>query len=135
MERSDAIRITDITYIRTYEGWFYLAVVIDLFSRKVVGWLMNHRMGKHLVTQALLSAVWRRKPKHRVIVHSDQGVQYSSDECQRFMRHHHIDPGMSRRGNCDDNTVAESFFHSLKQERIKRSINVSSTARVANDRR
>ncbi len=122
VDRPDATWVTDITYIRTYEGWFYLAVVVDLFSRKVVGWSMNHRMEKHLVTQALLSAVWRRKPKNRVIVHSDQGTQYTSDECQRFMKHHNIDPSMSRRGNCYDNAVAESFFHSLKQERIKRRI-------------
>ncbi len=121
-DRPDAIWVTDITYIRTYEGWFYLAIVVDLFSRKVVGWSMNQRMEKHLVTQALLSAVWRRKPVNRVIVHSDQGVQYTSDECQRFMKHHNIDPSMSRRGNCYDNAVAESFFHSLKQERIKRKI-------------
>lgn len=100
----------------------YLAVVIDLFSRKVVGWAMHHRMEKYLVTQALLSAVWRRKPIKQVIVHSDQGVQYTSDECQRFMKHHNIDPSMSRRGNCYDNAVAEIFFHSLKQERIRRRI-------------
>lgn len=114
--------VTDITYIRTYEGWFYLAVVVDLFSRKVVGWSMNKRMEKHLVTQALLSAVWQRKPEQTVIVHSDQGVQYTSDECQRFMRYHNIEPSMSRRGNCYDNAVAESFFHSLKSERIKRRV-------------
>lgn len=114
--------VTDITYIRTYEGWFYLAVVVDLFSRKVVGWSMNKRMEKHLVTQALLSAVWQRKPSQRVVVHSDQGVQYTSDECQRFMLHHNLEPSMSRRGNCYDNAVAESFFHSLKSERIKRRI-------------
>ncbi|MBL1140425.1 MAG: IS3 family transposase [Proteobacteria bacterium] len=104
---------------RTYEGWFYLAVVVDLFSRKVVGWSMNQRMEKHLVTQAMLSAVWRRKPQAKVIVHSDQGSQYTSDECQRFIAHHNIDPSMSRRGNCYDNAVAESFFHSLKSERIR----------------
>ena len=114
--------VTDITYIRTYEGWFYLAVVVDLFSRKVVGWSMNKRMEKHLVTQALLSAVWQRKPSRRVIVHSDQGAQYTSDECLRFMQQHNLEPSMSRRGNCYDNAVAESFFHSLKSERIKRRI-------------
>lgn len=114
--------VTDITYIRTYEGWFYLAVVVDLFSRKVVGWSMNQRMEKHLVTQALLSAVWQRKPEQSVIVHSDQGAQYTSDECLRFMKHHNFEPSMSRRGNCYDNAVVESFFHSLKSERIKRKI-------------
>lgn len=118
----DQIWVTDITYIRTYEGWFYLAIVIDLYSRKVVGWSMNQRMEKHLVTQALLSAVWQRKPKEKVIIHSDQGSQYTSDECLRFIKHHNLDPSMSRRGNCYDNAVAESFFHSLKTERIRRRI-------------
>jgi len=120
--RPDHTWVTDITYIRTYQGWLYLAVVVDLYSRKVVGWAMHHRMEKYLVTQALLSAVWQRKPEQRVIVHSDQGTQYTSDECQRFMKHHNIDPSMSRRGNCYDNAVAESFFHSLKQERVRRKI-------------
>lgn len=122
VSKPDDTWVTDITYIRTYEGWLYLAVVVDLYSRKVVGWSMNSRMEKHLVTQALLSAVWRRKPKAKVIVHSDQGSQYTSDECRRFVKHHNIEPSMSRRGNCHDNAVAESFFHTLKSERIKRRI-------------
>lgn len=119
VDQPDHTWVTDIIYVRTYEGWFYLAVVVDLFSRKVVGWSMHHRMEKHLVTQAMLSAVWRRKPQGKVIVHSDQGTQYTSDECQRFIKYHNIEPSMSRRGNCYDNSVAESFFHSLKSERIR----------------
>lgn len=122
VDQPDHTWVTYITYVRTYEGWLYLAVVVDLFSRKVVGWSLHHRMEKSLVTQAMLLAVWRRKPKTMVIVHSDQGAQYTSDECQRFMKYHNIDPSISRRGNCYDNAVAESFFHSLKSERIKNRI-------------
>ena len=99
-----------------------MAIVVDLYSRQVVGWSMQSRMHSVLVEGALLMAVWRRHPKHEVIVHSDQGVQYTSDACQRFMREHKLVSSMSRRGNCYDNAVAESFFHSLKTERVKRRI-------------
>lgn len=111
--------VTDITYIRTHEGWLYLAVVLDLFSRQVVGWSMQSRMTSGLVIQALLMAVWRRKPKHEVVVHSDQGSQYSSGDWQDFLRQHHLVCSMSRRGNCHDNAVAESFFQLLKRERVR----------------
>jgi len=114
--------VTDITYIRTVEGWLFLAVVIDLFSRKVVGWSMQPRMHTELVIQALLMAVWRRKPKQKVIVHSDQGSQYTSEDWRTFLKDHNLEPSMSRRGNCYDNAVAESFFQLLKRERIKRRI-------------
>ncbi len=114
--------VTDITYIRTYEGWLYLAVVVDLFSRQVVGWSMDSRMSKDLVLQALLAAVWRRKPKQTVMVHSDQGSQFTSYEWAAFLVAHNLQPSMSRRGNCHDNAVAESFFQLLKRERIKRKI-------------
>jgi putative transposase len=114
--------VTDITYIRTYEGWLYLAVVVDLFSRQVVGWSMDSRMSKDLVLQALLAAVWRRKPKQTVMVHSDQGSQFTSYEWAAFLAAHNLQPSMSRRGNCHDNAVAESFFQLLKRERIKRRI-------------
>jgi len=112
--------VTDITYIRTHEGWLYLAVVIDLFSRQVIGWSMQPRMQTDLVLNALIAAVWRRKPKKKVIVHSDQGSQYSSYEWQDFLSAHNLEASMSRRGNCWDNAVAESFFQLLKRERIKR---------------
>lgn len=122
VERPNQVWVTDITYIRTYEGWLFLSVVIDLFSRQVVGWSMQPRMQTDLVMQALLMAVWRRKPEQRVIVHSDQGSQYTSDDWQKFLKLHNLEPSMSRRGNCYDNAVAESFFQLLKRERIKRRI-------------
>lgn len=112
--------VTDITYIRTYEGWLYLAVVIDLFSRQVIGWSMQPQMHVDLVLDALTMAVWRRKPKQVVIVHSDQGSQYTSSDWQNFLKSHNLKCSMSRRGNCHDNAVAESFFQLLKRERIKR---------------
>jgi putative transposase len=114
--------VTDITYIRTYEGWLFLAVVLDLFSRQVVGWAMRSSQHTDVVLQALLSAVWRRKPKPGLILHSDQGCQFTSEDWQAFLKAHGIVCSMSRRGNCHDNAVAESFFQLLKRERIKRRI-------------
>ena len=116
----DQIWVTDITYIRTHEGWAYLAVVIDLFSRRVVGWSMQSRMTTDLALQALLMAVWRRKPTSKVTVHSDQGSQFTSHEWRLFLKQHNLEASMSRRGNCHDNAVAESFFQLLKRERIRR---------------
>lgn len=114
--------VTDITYVRTYEGWLYLAVVVDLFSRQVIGWSMQARITSELVLSALLMAVWRRRPAHAVIIHSDQGSQFSSHDWQDFLKAHNLVGSMSRRGNCHDNAVAESFFQLLKRERIKRKI-------------
>ncbi|EJC6131943.1 IS3 family transposase, partial [Escherichia coli] len=114
--------VTDITYIRTHEGWLYLAVVVDLFSRKIIGWSMQSRMAKDIVLNALLMAVWRRNPQKQVLVHSDQGSQYTSHEWQSFLKSHGLEGSMSRRGNCHDNAVAESFFQLLKRERIKKKI-------------
>ncbi|EPR3551417.1 IS3 family transposase [Klebsiella oxytoca] len=114
--------VTDITYIRTHEGWLYLAVVVDLFSRKIIGWSMQSRMTKDIVLNALLMAVWRRNPENQVLVHSDQGSQYTSHEWQSFLKSHGLEGSMSRRGNCHDNAVAESFFQLLKRERIKKKI-------------
>ncbi|HBW1846929.1 TPA: IS3 family transposase [Klebsiella quasipneumoniae subsp. quasipneumoniae] len=114
--------VTDITYIRTHEGWLYLAVVVDLFSRKIIGWSMQSRMTKDIVLNALLMAVWRRNPQKPVLVHSDQGSQYTSHEWQSFLKSHGLEGSMSRRGNCHDNAVAESFFQLLKRERIKKKI-------------
>jgi len=113
---------TDITYIRTWQGWLNLPEVMDLFARKVVGWSMKPTLARELVLDAILMAVWRRKPKQKVLIHSDQGTQYGSDDWQRFCSAHHLEPSMSRRGNCWDNAVAESFFSSLKKERIKKRI-------------
>lgn len=118
----DQAWVTDITYIRTWQGWLYLAVVVDLFARRVVGWSMKPTLAREIVLDALLMAVWRRKPKHQVLVHSDQGTQYGSDDWQRFCAAHNLQPSMSRRGNCWDNAVAESFFSSLKKERIKKRV-------------
>jgi putative transposase len=121
-EAPDKAWVTDITYIRTHEGFAYLAVVLDLFSRRIVGWSMQARQTTNVVLQALLAAVWRRKPKGRVLVHSDQGSQFTSLEWASFLRHHDLQPSMSRRGNCHDNAVAESFFNLLKRERIRRKV-------------
>ena len=114
--------VTDITYIRTWQGWLYLAVVLDLYSRKVIGWSMQPSLARKIVLDALMMAVWRRRPKQSVIVHSDQGSQYGSDDWIRFCHANNLEPSMSRRGNCWDNAVAESFFSSLKKERIKKRI-------------
>ena len=120
VDAPDRVWVTDITYIKTHEGWLYLSVVIDLFSRRVVGWSAQPRMTTDLALQALLAAVWRRKPKTRVMIHSDQGSQFTSREWQLFLSQHNLDASMSRRGNCHDNAVAESFFQLLKRERIRR---------------
>jgi putative transposase len=113
--------VTDITYIRTWQGWLYLAVVMDLFSRKIVGWSARPTIHCELVLDAVLIAVRRRRPRGTVI-HSDQGTQYGCDAWRRFCRSNHLEPSMSRKGNCWDNAVAESFFSSLKKERIKKQI-------------
>jgi putative transposase len=109
--------VSDITAIPTREGWLYLCVFIDLYSRAVIGWSMSGRMKAELVSKALKMAVERRHPEHSVLVHSDQGSQYTSDDYQRMLKKHGMVSRMSRRGNCWDNAVAESFFHSLKTER------------------
>jgi putative transposase len=98
----------------------HLAVVIDLFSRRVIGWSMQGRSYTDLPLQALLMAVWRRKPKTKVHVHSDQGSQLTSYEWQEFLEQHNLTQSMSRRGNCWGNAVAERFFNLLKRERIRR---------------
>lgn len=118
----DQAWVTDITYIRTHEGWLYLAVGLDLFARTVVGWSMSSRIDGELVLNALLAAVWRRRPKAEVIIHSDQGSQFGSHDWRDFLKTHRLKPSMSRRGNCHDNAVAESFFQLLKRERIRRRV-------------
>ncbi|MCP1167329.1 IS3 family transposase [Limimaricola litoreus] len=120
VEAPDTVWVTDITYIRTQEGFAYLAVVIDLFSRRVVGWSMQSRQTTDVVLQALLMAIWRRKPKAKVLIHSDQGSQFTSMDWAAFLKAHDLEHSMSRRGNCHDNAVAESFFNLLKRERIRR---------------
>ena len=108
----------DITYLWTDEGWVYLAVVIDLYSRKVVGWSMSKRMKARLVCDALTMALWRRGFPKDVIVHTDRGSQYCSEGYQRLLATHDLICSMSGKGNCFDNACVESFFHTLKVERI-----------------
>ena len=108
----------DITYIWTAEGWLYLAVVIDLFSRRIVGWSMAPRMTTSLVTTALRMAIIRNRPPAGLMLHSDRGSQYASHEYQALLARHGIVCSMSRKGNCWDNAPTESFFSSLKTELI-----------------
>ena len=117
-DRPNTAYVGDITYIPTREGWLYLAVVIDLFSRKVVGWSMNKEMKAHLANDALLMAIWRRKPGKGLISHTDRGGQYASKSHRNILKLHQIKQSMSRKSNCWDNAVAESFFHTLKIELI-----------------
>jgi putative transposase len=110
--------LADITYIPTREGWLYLAAVLDLHSRKIVGWSMSNRMKRKLVIDALLMAVWQRKPDRGLLHHSDRGSQYCSKEYLNLLKRYGIVCSMSRKGNCWDNAPMESFFHTLKTELI-----------------
>lgn len=114
----DTVYVGDITYIPTREGWLYLAVVIDLFSRAVVGWSMGPRINAGLVNGAMLMALWKRKPAKGLISHSDRGSQYASDSHRALLIDHGIKASMSKKGDCWDNAVAESFFHTLKIELV-----------------
>ena len=118
VEAADQAWVQDITYVWTAEGWLYLAVVIDLYSRKVVGWSMGSRMKAQLVCDALTMAMWQRQPKTGLIIHSDQGVQYASHQYRKLLKSNDFIGSMSKKGCCWDNAVAESFFGSLKQERV-----------------
>lgn len=108
----------DISYVWTAEGWLYLAVVLDLYSRAVIGWAMSERLTTDLATQALTMALWRRKPKGALLHHSDRGIQYAAGDYQELLAEHGIACSMSRKGNCWDNAVVESFFHTLKVELV-----------------
>jgi transposase InsO family protein len=110
--------VGDITYIWTDMGWLYLATVIDLFSRKVVGWSMSDRMKTSLVNDAMQMAIWQRKPPKGLIWHTDRGSQYASKSHRALLKQHRIEQSMSRKGDCWDNAVAESFFHTLKTELV-----------------
>jgi len=109
---------SDITYIRTRSGWLYLAVVMDLYSRKIIGWAMSPTMHTELVSRALLMAIGQRKPAAGLLLHSDRGSQYASYEYQDLLKQHGIICSMSRKGNCWDNAVMERFFLNLKMERV-----------------
>jgi transposase InsO family protein len=117
--QTDQVYVADVTYIWTREGWLYLAVVIDLCSRKIVGWSMSSRMKAQLVCDALKMATWQRRPKAGLIHHSDRGSQYASKAFRQLLKTHGFKGSMSRKGDCWDNAVAESFFGSLKQERVQ----------------
>jgi len=112
--------IADFTYIWTAEGWLYVAAVLDLFSRRVVGWSMSTSMTAQLVTDALIMAIWRRGKPHSLLHHSDQGSQYTSEQFQRLLTDNGVICSMSRSGNVWDNAAMESFFSSLKTERTAR---------------
>ncbi|MGK0293587.1 MAG: putative transposase [Porticoccaceae bacterium] len=109
--------VSDITYIHTHEGFLFLAVAMDLFARNIVGWSMSPRVTEDLVLDALTMAYWRRKPTDKVMLHSDQGSQYTSNRCKKLLKTLNMEASMSRRGNCHDNAVAESFFANLKKEK------------------
>jgi putative transposase len=114
----DMVYVGDITYLPTGEGWLYLAVILDLCSRAVVGWSMANHMRAELVNQALAMAICQRQPAAGLIMHTDRGSQYGADSYRQLLTQHGIQPSMSRKGNCWDNAVAESFFHTLKTELI-----------------
>lgn len=110
--------VGDISYVWTDEGWMYLAVVIDLYSRAVIGWSIQSTMSRQLVCDALMMALWRRGFPKGVLFHSDRGSQYCSNDYQKMLKTYGLIGSMSRKGNCWDNAVAESFFHSLKTELV-----------------
>ena len=118
VKEPDTVYVGDITYLPTGEGWLYLAVVLDLCSRAVVGWSMADHMRAELVNQALSMALGQRQPAAGLIMHTDRGSQYGADSYRQLLTQHGIQPSMSRKGNCWDNAVAESFFHTLKTELI-----------------
>ncbi|CDS47920.1 Mobile element protein [Polaromonas sp. CG9_12] len=116
--KPDRAWVCDITYIRTRSGWLYLAAVLDLHSRKIVGWAMAPSMPATLVCTALQMAIGQRNPANGLVVHSDRGTQYASAEHQGLLKKHGLVGSMSRKGNCWDNSVMERFFLSLKMERV-----------------
>jgi putative transposase len=117
-DEPNRVYVGDITYIWTREGWLYLAIVLDLYSRRIVGWSMSNRMKTSLVVDALKMAIWRRKPGEGAIFHSDRGSQYCSKKFQKLLKSHKMRSSMSKKGDCWDNAVAESFFGSMKTERV-----------------
>ena len=118
VKEKDSVYAGDITYVWTQEGWLYLAVILDLYSRRVVGWSMSSRMTSRLVCDALTMAIWNRQPGEGLICHSDRGSQYASKEYRKLLSQKGFLGSMSRKGDCWDNSVVESFFGSLKQERV-----------------
>ena len=117
-QRPNQIWVADITYIGTGEGWLYLAAIMDLYSRQIIGWAMDSTMTRQLVIDAFKQAIGRRKPPAGLIHHSDRGSQYASHEYQKLLKKHQCIPSMSRKGNCYDNACMESFFSTLKRELV-----------------
>ena len=116
VNQPNQVYVGDITYIHTQEGWLYLAVVIDLYSRQIVGWSMAECMKTKLVNDALIMAIWKRKPAKGLLWHTDRGSQYAADSHRKLLKQHGIQQSISRKGNWWDNAVSESFFHTLKTE-------------------
>ncbi len=129
VEAPNQVWVTDITYIRTWQGWLYLATVMDLFSRKIVGWSMKPTLKRAFALDAILMAVWRRRPKTQVLVHSDQGSQYGSDDWFRFCREHNQKPSMSRRGNAG--TMHRRSRSSVRSRRNESERDISDKKRSA----
>ena len=119
-EKANQVWAGDVTYLRTHEGWMYLAIVMDLYSRRIVGWSMDRWISRHLAIDALHMALGSRLPEEKMIHHSDRGSQYTSDDFRSELDEHGIQCSMSGRGHCYDNAVVESFFGLLKRERVNR---------------
>jgi len=117
-EKPNTVWLSDITYVPTLEGWLYLVVILDLFSRQILGWAMSDRLTSGFVVKALYQAIGRRHPGSGCIFHSDRGIQYASTDCRDVLMAYGFIQSMSRKGNCYDNAVAESFFHTLKTELV-----------------
>ena len=115
-QRSNEVWTGDITYIRTEEGWLYLAAVMDIYSRKVIGWQLDKKLNSDLVERALRNALMDRPVERGTIFHSDQGIQYASESFRKLLRDNGFIQSMSRKGNCYDNAITETFFHTLKTE-------------------
>jgi transposase InsO family protein len=118
VDKPNRVWTADITYVWTLEGWLYLAIIMDLFSRQIVGWAIDKRIKKQLTLNALAMAFWRRKPLPGLLHHSDQGSQYACYDYQKRLEQYAMIPSMSRKGNCWDNAPTERFFRSLKTERL-----------------
>jgi putative transposase len=118
VDAPNTVWTADISYVWTFEGWLYLAVVMDLYSRQIVGWAMKDRMKKQLAIDALAMAYWQRKPAKGLLHHSDRGSQYACHDYQKQLKAYGMQASMSRKGNCWDNAPTERFFRSLKSERL-----------------
>jgi transposase InsO family protein len=119
-QQANEVWTSDITYIRTEEGWLYLAAVIDIYSRKIIGWQLDKHMSSDLVEKALQNALMDRRVGKGIIFHSDQGIQYASESFRKLLKDNGLVQSMSRRGNCYDNAITETFFHTLKTELTSR---------------